>query len=282
MTSVRAADPAERLAALLARRQRIVVLSGAGISTGSGIPDYRDADGAWKRPQPISFQRFREDREARRRYWARTHAGWPTIAGAEPAPAHYLLARAEAAGRVSGLITQNVDGLHSAAGHRAVIDLHGRVDRIRCLGCDRHWPRQQLEDWLEARFGRPSARAAPDGDAELTAIPPGFRVPDCPHCPGLLKPDVVFFGENVPRERLEGAMAMLDEAGLLLVVGSSLMVWSGYRFVLAARERGLPCAAINLGRTRADALLDCRLAHDCDNALAALLTTSLAESPAYP
>lgn len=279
MRSARASEPQERLAALLAGSRRMVVLSGAGISTGSGIPDYRDAEGAWKRPQPISFQRFREDREARRRYWARTHAGWPMVAGARPTAAHYLLARAEATGRVRGLITQNVDGLHSAAGHRRVIELHGRVDRIICLGCDRRWPRQQLEDWLTARFGRPEARAAPDGDAELATVPAGFRVPDCPHCGGLLKPDVVFFGENVPRQRVDRAMALLEEADLLLVVGSSLMVWSGYRFVRAAHERGLPAAAINLGRTRADALLDCRLARDCDSALAALLTETATEKP---
>lgn len=273
-------DPFERLAELLARSSRIVVLSGAGISAPCGIPDYRDATGAWKRPQPINFQRFREDREARRRYWARSHAGWPMLANARPSRAHYLLAGAEAAGHVHGLITQNVDGLHSAAGHQRVVELHGRADRITCLGCEVRWPRQRLEDWLTARFGRPAARAAPDSDAELAAIPTGFRVPDCPHCGALLKPDVVFFGENVRRPRVDRAMALLEEAELLLVVGSSLMVWSGYRFVLAARERGLPCAAINIGRTRADALLDCRLARDCDSALAALLAETTAKRPA--
>lgn len=279
MALTHAPQAAEPLAALLQRNRRLVVLTGAGASTGSGIPDYRDADGAWKRPQPISFQRYCNDPEARRRYWARAHAGWPMIAGARPGPAHYLLARAEAAGRVRGLITQNVDGLHTAAGHRHVVDLHGRIDRIKCLACNRNGPRQQLEDSLATRFGRPTAPAAPDGDADLAAIPPGFRVPDCPSCGGLLKPDVVFFGENVPRQRVDQAMALLHEADMLLVIGSSLMVWSGYRFVLAARQRNLPCAAINLGRTRADALLDCRLAEDCDAALGALLTAPRTSPP---
>ncbi|MCK5771505.1 NAD-dependent protein deacetylase [Algiphilus sp.] len=261
-------DCSARLAAWLRPHRRLFVLTGAGISTGAGIPDYRDGDGGWKRARPITFQQFRSDAGARRRYWARSHAGWPVVSRAKPTAAHRALAAAEAAGRVHALVTQNVDGLHGAAGHRRVIDLHGRIDRLICLECAGTWPRAELQDWLDRRFPRPDARSAPDGDADLESIPPGFRIPDCPHCGGMIKPDVVFFGENVPRPRVDAAMAALAETDALLVVGSSLMVWSGYRFVRAARELGMPCCAVNLGRTRADPLLDLRIAADCDAALA--------------
>lgn len=260
-------------------RQRLFVLTGAGISTACGIPDYRDDEGGWKRRQPITLQQFHSSPSMRCRYWARSHAGWPVIARARPGATHHHLRDAERCGRLQMLVTQNVDGLHQAAGHRTVIDLHGRLDTVVCLACDSRWPRQQLQAWLDARFPVAAGTRAPDGDADLASVPADFRVPDCPRCGSLLKPDVVFFGENVPRDRVDTAMSALHASDGLLVVGSSLMVWSGYRFVLAARRMGIDCAAINLGRTRADDLLDIKLREDCNHALEALTRLGAWPSP---
>ncbi|MFT3721389.1 NAD-dependent protein deacetylase [Pseudorhodoferax sp.] len=266
--------PQAALADFLARHPRLLVLTGAGCSTESGIPDYRDANGDWKRPQPVTFQAFTGDPATRRRYWARSLLGWATMAQARPGAAHQALARLEAAGHVELLLTQNVDGLHQAAGSRRVVDLHGRIDTVVCLGCGARSPRAGLQQRLAAlnpAFAQLSAGAAPDGDADLEQADfSAFQVPDCPHCGGLLKPDVVFFGESVPRERVAAAMAALARADALLVAGSSLMVYSGYRFALAAAEQGRPIAAVNLGRTRADALLALKVEASCGEALAAL------------
>lgn len=252
-------DPQAALADFVGRHRRLMVLTGAGVSTESGIPDYRDANGDWKRPQPVTYQAFTGDTATRQRYWARSLLGWPTMAQARPGAAHLALARLEAAGRVELLLTQNVDGLHDAAGSRAVVDLHGRIDTVVCLGCGTRTARSALQQELTVRnpdFAALSAGAAPDGDADLEhADFSRFDIPACSLCRGMLKPDVVFFGESVPRERVAQAMDALQRADALLVAGSSLMVYSGYRFALAAAGQGLPIAAVGLGRTRADALL---------------------------
>lgn len=246
----------EALTAFLAPRRRLFVLTGAGCSTESGIPDYRDAEGAWKHRQPMQYREFVSSGEARRRYWARSLVGWRRIADAEPNAAHLALARLEARGRVGCLVTQNVDRLHSKAGSRRLIDLHGRLDRVECLACHTLFRRAAFQGRLEEEnpgWGEAAARITPDGDADLGAVDTSdFRVPACPRCGGVLKPGVVFFGEQVPRRRVERAFAALDEADAVLVAGSSLMVFSGYRFARAAAERGLPLALVNLGRTRAD------------------------------
>jgi NAD-dependent SIR2 family protein deacetylase len=260
------ADAAARLAGFIEAHPRLFVLGGAGISTASGIPDYRDRDGGWKRTPPITLQAFIGDALARSRYWARSLVGWRRFGVARPNAAHHALAALERDGRVALLVTQNVDGLHQAAGHAAVVDLHGRLDRVRCLGCERRTARAQFQQELERRnpeWLAFDALDAPDGDADLEGLAfERFVVPDCDDCGGLLKPDVVFFGENVPRERFERATHALEDADAMLVVGSSLMVYSGYRFARAAAQAGKPIAALNLGRTRADDLLALKIEAD--------------------
>jgi NAD-dependent SIR2 family protein deacetylase len=257
------------------RRRRLFVLTGAGCSVNSGIPDYRDADGAWKRSPPVTFQAFMGQEATRRRYWARSLIGWRRIGGAQPNDAHRALARLEAIGKSEILLTQNVDRLHQAAGSAAVIDLHGRIDQVRCMGCDAVSPRQALQDRLERLnpdWLALTAVVAPDGDADLDDVDfSSFAVPACRRCGGVLKPDVVFFGENAPRDRVEAAMRRLDDADAMLIVGSSLMVYSGFRFVEAAARAGKPIAAVNLGRTRADALLTLKVEASCEAALRFLL-----------
>lgn len=210
----------------------------------------------------------------RQRYWARSLVGWQRFRRARPNGAHAALARLEQQGRLELLVTQNVDGLHQAAGSTHVIDLHGRLDRVQCMECHRLMPREDLQLELLRRnpcWSGLQAQTAPDGDADLEGLAfDEFAVPSCPRCDGLLKPDVVFFGESVPRDRVEGAMQGLERADAVLVVGSSLMVYSGYRFVQAAAQSGKPVAAINLGRTRADDLLSLKVSEPCALALAAL------------
>ncbi|RRN59327.1 NAD-dependent protein deacetylase [Pseudoxanthomonas sp. SGNA-20] len=263
------------LAAFLARHRRLFVLTGAGISTGSGIPDYRDADGAWKRTPPITLQAFTGDGHTRRRYWARSLAGWAPFAAARPNAAHHALAELQRKGRVARLLTQNVDGLHQRAGSTGVIDLHGRLDHVACLGCGLRLPRAGFQQQLLAcnpGWDAHLAAVAPDGDADLEGVDfAAFQVPDCPACGGMLKPDVVFFGESVPRARVEEATAALHDSDALLVVGSSLMVWSGFRFARMAAEAGIPLAILNRGRTRADGLEAARLEADCARVLPELV-----------
>ncbi|MGN6582029.1 MAG: NAD-dependent protein deacetylase [Bordetella sp.] len=266
------ASPAD-LRDFLADR-RLFVLTGAGCSTDSGLPDYRDGAGDWKRKPPIDFQTFMSGEPARARYWARGLVGWRRFGHARPNAAHRALAAMERAGAVALLVTQNVDGLHQAAGSRAVLDLHGRMTEVLCTACGWRGPRAGWQAQLEAMnppWAQLDAPDAPDGDADLDGLDfSGFVVPGCPCCGGIVKPDVVFFGELVPRERYERAMAALDEADAVLVVGSSLMVHSGYRYVKEASERGLPIAAINRGRTRADGLLGLKMEQSCAEALGAL------------
>jgi NAD-dependent SIR2 family protein deacetylase len=230
------------LGEFIERYPRLFVLTGAGCSTDSGIPDYRDENGGWKRTQPVMFQAFIGDLHTQRRYWARSLVGWRRFGHARPNDAHRALARLERQGRAEVLVTQNVDGLHQAAGSTAVA------------------------------WARLDARDAPDGDADLEGLDfSGFAVPACEECGGLLKPDVVFFGESVPQERVAAALAAVQRADAMLVIGSSLMVYSGYRFVQAAANAGKPIAALNLGRTRADALLSLKVNQPCGAALAFLL-----------
>lgn len=274
MVAGMSATPAE-LQDFVERHRRLFVLTGAGCSTDSGIPDYRDLEGGWKRPPPVTFQAFMGDAAVRRRYWARSLLGWPRFGLARPNRSHQALAALERHGRLELLLTQNVDGLHQAAGSREVIDLHGRLDAVRCMDCERRSPREALQARLRAAnpgWERLQAGIAPDGDADLDGVDfAAFAVPACEHCGGLLKPDVVFFGENVPRERVARAHAHLERADAVLVVGSSLMVWSGFRFVQAAARAGLPVAALNFGRTRADDLLALKVERPCAEALAFLL-----------
>jgi NAD-dependent SIR2 family protein deacetylase len=234
----------------------VVVLSGAGISTESGIPDYRGPTGSARRAAPMTYQAFTGDAVARRRYWARSHLGWRLVAGAEPNAGHRAVARLEARGLVTAVITQNVDGLHQAAGARGVLDLHGRLDRVTCLGCRRLGPRDELDRRLRAANAgwAPQAGAVnPDGDVELADSQlDGFRTVDCTACGGVLKPDVVFFGETVPPERVRACYGLLERARALLVLGSSLTVMSGHRFVLRAARQGMPVAIVNQGATRGD------------------------------
>jgi NAD-dependent SIR2 family protein deacetylase len=263
------------LADFVDRHRRLFVLTGAGCSTGSGIPDYRDAEGKWKRVQPVTYQAFMGDEKTRRRYWARSLIGWRRVAQAQPNDAHRALARLEAIGKSELLLTQNVDRLHQAAGMSRVIDLHGRLDLVRCMGCERRTSRDELQEelgrlnagWLDL-----DAADAPDGDADLESADfSSFLAPSCRRCGGVLKPDVVFFGETVPRDRVDAAARYLDQADAVLVVGSSLMVYSGFRFVQRAASAGKPVAAVNLGRTRADGLLTLKAEQACEAALAFLL-----------
>jgi NAD-dependent SIR2 family protein deacetylase len=256
-----APDGVQALAALL-RRRDVVVLSGAGVSTDSGIPAYRDEDGRWKQSAPMQFREFTGSVRARQRYWARSMVGWPRMAKAEPNLAHRALSAAEARGFLRLLITQNVDGLHSAAGSRNVIDLHGRLDRVICLDCKALSARSQLQARLVAEnapFLGESFVARADGDVELAVDYERFRLAACEACGGVLKPDVVFFGENVPAPRVQEAMAALEAASALIIVGSSLMVFSGFRFARAAARLGIPIAVVNLGKTRADDLASLRV-----------------------
>jgi len=271
-------DDLQALIAFAQRHPRLLVITGAGCSTAAGIPDYRDENGDWKRQEPMRFQLFTGSAQARQRYWARSMLGWRTMAGALPTAAHHALAQLERAGRVALLVTQNVDGLHQAAGSAAVVDLHGRIDTVCCLGCGVRSPRRALQEELMARnpdWQGLDARSLPDGDADLESLDfAAFDVPACPHCGGLLKPDVVFFGESVPRERVADVRAALARADAVLVAGSSLMVYSGYRFVEEAVAAGKPVAAVNMGRTRADPVLALKVEAEVGAALNALAATA--------
>lgn len=251
------------------------MLTGAGVSTGSGIPDYRDPQGRWKSYQPIKLAEFLSSQHARQRYWLRSMIGWRAFANAAPNQAHYDLARLEAAGHIRHLVTQNVDRLHQRAGHRRVTDLHGRLDRVICLDCHLELARAEFQDKLKTlnpKLSHITAASAPDGDAFIeTAAFDAMTVPGCPKCQGIMKPAVVMFGASLPQQRVMRTLAQLASADRMLVVGSSLMVYSGLRFVRRASELGMPIAAINMGITRADSQLTIKYDGDCRTTLAALV-----------
>ncbi len=286
MTAARRASlqpPCERLIALLESLQRfvetherLVVITGAGVSTSSGIGDYRDAQGQWKRAPPIQHDAFVKSAAVRKRYWARSFHGWRSFVKAQPNAAHHALATPVLQSRISGLITQNVDRLHQAAGQNNVVDLHGRLDRVICMSCERYTARADLQDrlalenaWLDSAVFTP----APDGDADLLISPEVISkvcVPACQTCGGFLKPDVVFYGDSVPRPVVDAAHAMVDAGDGVLIVGTSLMVFSSFRFCRRAHQRGIPMVAINDGKTRADDLLSEKIAARCEAILPAL------------
>jgi NAD-dependent SIR2 family protein deacetylase len=262
----------ERLGHWIARHRRVFALTGAGCSTASGIPDYRDDQGEWKRRPPVMIQAFRTQEAVYRRYWARAYAGWTRFTSAGPNGAHRAFVDWEGAGTLLQIVTQNVDRLHQRAGSRTALDLHGRLDVVVCLGCGERTSRADLQTTMAAANAawRAEAATAPDGDADIDAVMiEAFAAPRCERCGGLVKPDVVFFGENVPRERYAHAREALARADAMLVAGSSLMVYSGFRFVRLAHEAGLPVAIVNRGRTRGDELAELKVEADVGAALTA-------------
>ncbi|MFC0252043.1 NAD-dependent protein deacetylase [Massilia consociata] len=276
-------DHAERLAEFLERYPRTLVLTGAGLSTASGIPDYRDRDGTRRGRLPIQGPEFRRSVDIQRRYWARSMVGWPVIARAAPNPGHRALAGLEQHGRFGYLLTQNIDGLHQQAGSHAVLELHGNIHSVICMGCRAQFPRAFVQTQLEEanpELANALATPLPDGDA---AIEPdsllGFNLPACVHCGGPLAPDVVFFGDGIPPPRTACALAQMEAADALLVVGSSLMVYSGFRFCRMATENGKPIAAINLGRTRADHLIALKIEESAERLLPRVAGLLHAEEP---
>jgi len=264
-----------QLTQFIESHERLFVLTGAGISTGSGIPDYRDRHGAWKCRKPMDYRDFVTSHAARQRYWTRSWFGWQRFSRARPNTAHLALARLEQLGRVSATVTQNVDGLQQSAGSRKVIELHGSLASVSCLDCAEPVARAVMQQalfdgnpWLSGLHGEPG----PDGDAKLQEIDTTrLQIPACKVCGGVLKPDVVFFGEGVPAVRVQQCREALADSDAVLVVGSSLMVFSGFRFVREASQRGMPVVAINRGRTRADDMLRYKVEMDCAAVLKQLL-----------
>ena len=263
------------LTEFFAEHERIFVLTGAGVSTASGIPDYRDDSGDWKHRQPMEYREFVERHEARQRYWARSFIGWQRFNRARPNRAHQALARLEQLHRLTRTVTQNVDGLHQRAGSRQVTELHGSLATVVCLACGDVIERVPMQKQLLERnpsLADLAAQIAPDGDARLNAFDASeVDLPVCASCGGILKPQVVFFGESVPVARVESCFDALAGADAMLVVGSSLMVYSGFRFVRAAHRAGIPVAAINRGKTRADEILSFSIKQDCATVLSSVL-----------
>jgi NAD-dependent SIR2 family protein deacetylase len=250
------------LADFIHSHPRLLILTGAGVSTDSGIPDYRDGDGAWKRKQPVQHQAFMDSVQTRQRYWGRSLIGWPLMRNAAPNASHHHISQLEMLNHSSLVVTQNVDRLHQRAGTQAVTDLHGRADEVLCMSCDYRGKRDEVHQRcgiLNPQFSAYTADVAPDGDADLDIDFADFQLADCPVCGGILKPDVVFFGDYVPKQRVYAALDVLKASDGLLVIGSSLMVYSGFRFCRYAHEWGKPIATLNLGRTRAESLAALRL-----------------------
>ncbi|MFT6287075.1 MAG: NAD-dependent SIR2 family protein deacetylase [Alcanivorax sp.] len=264
------------LQTFLKNHPRLVLLTGAGISAGSGIPTYRDAAGVWRVSEPIKHQEFITDSTKRQRYWARSLRGWPAVHDAKPNEAHLALATLERGGHVEMLITQNVDRLHQRAGSAQVVDLHGRLDQVVCLNCNGEFSRESIQQTLTRENPGASAgplQIRPDGDSDVRQqIVDNFRVPACTECNGVLMPDVVFFGGTVPRDRVEKCMRAIDRSDALLVIGSSLKVYSGFRFCKRAAAINKPIALINSGATRADSIATLRLSSECGPLLSALLS----------
>ncbi len=265
----------QRLLDFVDQHPRLLILTGAGISVAEGIPTYRDDAGNWARSDPIQHREFLEQASSRQRYWARSIVGWPMVAQARPTAAHEALANLEQSGHCGLLVTQNVDRLHQRAGHRRVIDLHGRLDRVVCLECHRAISREDMQDELlslNPALANELASALPDGDAAVAdELVARCQVPDCQFCGGLLMPDVVFFGGSVPRTRVDEVYEALADSNALLCVGSSLMVFSGFRFCREAHRQAKPIALVNRGQTRADELASLKLEADCQSLLPELV-----------
>ena len=261
---------------LLARHQPVLALTGAGISTDSGIPAYRNRSGQWSHPRPVQHKDFLDNELVRKRYWLRSMYGWPRFAGAKPNGSHHALTRLQHQSIIETIITQNVDGLHTRAGASNVIDLHGELAKIRCLQCDSVSDRAAMQKRLEDKnpdFLQLDSTPGPDGDASTTDVALSwFSVPACTLCSGTLKPDVVFFGANVPKNRVDQCQKALANARSLLVCGSSLMVFSGFRYCRTASSENKPLIIINQGVTRADGLATCKLDMNCHSALQHLET----------
>lgn len=254
---------------------RLLALTGAGVSLASGIPTYRDENGVWQRGAPLQHYDFIQKEAVRKRYWARSFVGWPTISQAQPNAAHQALAKLEQFGVVEQLVTQNVDNLHQAAGHQQVIDLHGNLQRVVCLQCANKTTRAEQQARLaelNPQLASLQAEIRPDGDA---ALPDDYfeqvNLPDCLVCGGVLMPDVIFFGGTIPVPRVEQCLTALEQADALLVVGSSLKVYSGYRFCVRAKEWGKPIILLNPGNTRADDLAQLHIRAACGEVLTELV-----------
>lgn len=264
---------ADDLTEFIKRHPRLFVLTGAGISHASGIPTYRDESGRWQRYDPIQHHDFMTRESSRKKYWARSYAGWPTISEAQPNVSHHALAKMGAQGFVAYLITQNIDRLHQKAGHENVIDLHGRLDQVVCMDCGAISQREDLQQRLaELNPQLPAiGELAPDGDADVPDdVVAGVNVPSCQRCDGMLKPNVVFFGDSVNRDLVSQSYDALGSAEGVLVIGSSLMVYTGYRYCRSAHELGIPIACINKGLTRADDLFELKVTEDCGKILSYL------------
>ena len=270
---------ATQLAEFLAHPEPLLVLTGAGISTASGIPEYRDDKGNWKHAKPVQFREFMDSDFVYRRYWARSSVGWRTMGSAHPNSAHDALVTLERNNRMESLITQNVDRLHDRAGSSNVINLHGQLGTVSCQSCgDAHERdklqtniREQNSSWLKAHEARREynlANRKPDGDVELEDDAyAGFNPPWCHQCGGRLKPDVVFFGETIPRDTIQATLEAQEKARRLLVIGSSLIVFSGFRIARDFHKRGLPLAILNKGVTRADDLATMKFTDDASTLL---------------
>jgi NAD-dependent SIR2 family protein deacetylase len=267
-------DDLQHLQDFLADKRNLVVLSGAGISVGSGIPTYRDKAGNWKRSNPIQHQDFMSRKSARQRYWLRSYSGWPAVASAVPSPSHHVIAELERRKIVKMVVTQNVDRLHQHAGSRNVIDLHGRLDEVICMCCQKVIPRHDLQ--LKLTLLNPSfsqqGEIAPDGDAEVEEDSvPCVAIPTCENCGGILKPNVVFFGDNVNKSIVQRVYDGIDDSDGMLIVGTSLKVFSGYRFCRYAAHQGKPIASINPGLSRGDELIQTIVRSDSDDVLTPVL-----------
>lgn len=267
----------EDLRVFIAAHPSLFVITGAGISHASGIPVYRDEIGTWKGNTPIQHGDFLAEESTRKRYWARSFRGWPTVNRAKPNSAHQALADLEDKGYVSTLVTQNIDRLHQRAGHRDVIDLHGRLDEVLCMDCATTTSRAEIQERLERlnpNFEELQQQAlvpAPDGDAEVSQESISqVVVPDCPNCAGVLKPNVVFYGGSVNKEKVNNLYDRLQQASAVLVVGSSLMVYSSYRFCKFADDRKIPIVCVNKGLTRADAMYQFKVNAECGQTLQAV------------
>ena len=254
------------LGAFLANKSRLVVLTGAGLSADSGIPTYRDETGTWQRSEPIYHQAFVSEHRTRQRYWLRSYFGWPLLSKAVPSAGHVAIAALERRGLTGLTVTQNVDGLHQRAGSENVIDLHGRISGVLCLDCGDIVSRDDIQSRLAGNLerlavdGSDAPTIAPDGDADISEhLIDAVIVPECQRCGGMLKPNVVFFGDNVDRHIVESIYSALDKSDGLLIVGSSLKVFSGYRFCRYAHENRIPIASINPGVSRGDPIIDTKI-----------------------